>query len=59
MQDVSTHIHMCRPILVKIQGMSRHMALMHRPILSSGYKTEAGEDYDSTHTNFASMQKGV
>ena len=57
MQHVSTHINMCWPILVKIQGMSRHITLMHRRILSSGHKTEAGKDYESTHTRFALIQE--
>ena len=59
MQHVSTHILMCRLILVKKQGMSRHITPMHRLILISGYKTEVGKDYESTHTRFASMQEGA
>ena len=59
MQHVSTHILMCRPILVKKQGMSQHITLKHRRILGSGYKEEVGKAYESIHTRFSSIQEGV
>ena len=59
MQHVSTHILMCRLILVKKQGMSRHITPMHQPILSSSYKTEVGKAYESIHMRFVLMQEGA
>ena len=59
MQLASTHTIMYRPILVKKQGMSRHITFMHRSILSSGHRAEARRAYESIHTRFASIQEGV